>query len=120
VTPKPRTPKRQVHARRRLRKTSLRAGRLRNGEAGGQLRVGNPGNKGGGSLSTEYKEHLAGLADKAERSKYMTRCLSGKLGWKAFAWAAGYCSDRSRGKPTQPVSGPEGGPIHARVTVHFA
>ena len=90
------------------------------GKHGGQLRTGNPGNVGGGRLSLEYKEHLGALADKAERSKYMTRCLSGRLGWKAFAWATGYCSDRSRGKPTQPVSGPEGGPIHARVTIHFA
>ena len=86
------------------------------GRNGGLLQTGGT-NPGAGRPPNEYKEALRGLAEKGERSAYMRRCISGKLGWKAFAWALAYCSDRARGKPTQPVNGEDGGPIEGTITL---
>ena len=113
---KKRTSRRRSPPRRKLRKSPNAP---RTGRHGGLLRTGNPGNKGGGNISAEWREHLDGILSKAERSAYMKRCASGRLGWKAFAWVVGYCSDRVRGKPVQPIGGAGGGPVKTDVTFHF-
>lgn len=118
MTPKPRPPKRRAGSRRKLRRNS---GPKRRQSHGGALQTGNPGNVGGGRDTNEFKEacraaltrvDAAGIAESIAKNK--RKAARDRLA--ALAWLA----DRGYGKATQPVSGPEGGPIHARVTVHFA
>jgi len=116
MTAKRQKSKRRPSPRRKLRKTPNAP---RTGRHGGLLRTGNPGNKGGGNISAEWREHLAGILSKAERRAYMKRCASGRLGWKAFAWAIGYCSDHVRGKPTQPISGDSDNPLEGKFIVEY-
>lgn len=87
----------------------------RPGLHGGTLRSGNPGNK-GGRPSGEFLRHMAQLAESASRNAFMARCLSGKLGYRAYFAALQYASERAWGKPAQPVTGEGGGPVEVRVT----
>ena len=59
------------------------------------------------------------MVEEAGRSTFMKNCLKGRKGYRAFFAAMGYASERAWGKPTQPVSGPEGEPLETRFIVEF-
>jgi hypothetical protein len=94
-------------------------GKLERQKHGGALQRGGT-NPGAGHPTSEFqakcraaldKIDAIGIASKIARSR--KAAARDKLA--ALAWLA----DRGHGKPTQPVSGPEGGPIQGQVTVRF-
>lgn len=95
-------------------------GRTRPGPRGGLLRIGNPGNAGGGQLSNEFKERCRNALDRIDAvniavsiARNTRKAARDRLA--ALAWLA----DRGYGKPTQPVSGEGGGPIEGKFVVEF-
>ncbi len=78
---------------------------------GGALRRGNPGNKGGGRPTNEYRKRMAKLLNRRAKTKggkrsktefaidkYLGECLDGEHGPSAFFQALDRVSDRAVGK----------------------
>jgi hypothetical protein len=75
---------------------------LRTPEHGnGQLRVGNPGNKGGGRTPDEFKQRLAELASSDQVLTYLESCLVGAEGPKAHIAALQFAAERGYGRVPQ-------------------
>lgn len=83
----------------------------------GALRVGNPGNRGGGRKSNEWREKMAALGDDPRVLVYLRQCLRGKHGPKAFVQAYKYVTEQSHGKAVQPVN--VGGELTQELTVRI-
>jgi hypothetical protein len=62
---------------------------------------------------------MAALAEAAAKGAYVRRCLSGKLGHKAFFSALEYCTVRAWGKPEQPVGRQDAGPSEGKFILEF-
>lgn len=89
------------------------------GLKGGTLRVGNPGNKGGGRTKDEFKAKMRELAGGDESLAYLEMCIKGVHGPKAHASALAFAAEHGYGKATETleVSGSGGGPL--AMTVRF-
>lgn len=71
---------------------------------GGELKVGNPGNRGGtGRPPNEFKERMQALASQKNVEDYLRKCIRGEFGPKFFLQALQYTTDRGYGKAMQPV-----------------
>ncbi len=88
------TPARTKLGRKPSRKTPMRVPK----HGGGRLRVGNPGNAGGGRPPNEFKAKMAELASSKEALHYLEQCVKGKHGPKAALSAQQYVAERGYGK----------------------
>ena len=76
---------------------------------GGQLNNGNPGKKGGGRPSLEYKRWLAGCLDSDRHRQTFETYLTNAN--REFVGATKLAIETAHGKPTQTVD------LNAKVTV---
>lgn len=74
------------------------------GRNGGRLRVGNPGNKGGGRPSNEWRNLMSEFSSDPRALASLRRSLRGKNGPLAQIRAYKYVSEQAHGKATQPVA----------------
>lgn len=86
---------------------------------GGLLRVGNPGNKGGGRTKDEFKARMRELASSDAALDFLGAALRGEHGPKAHASAMAFAAEHGYGKATETVemTGAAGGPLE--LTVRF-
>ncbi len=85
--------------------------RTMSGTNGGALKRGNPGNKGGGRPTNEFRARMTKLLEQRAKKKggkrsktefgidkYLSECLDGEHGQSAFFQALDRVSDRAVGK----------------------
>lgn len=108
---------------------------MRPGPRGGMLRRGNPGSRSGGRHRDEWKEECVAALKKCKGLDVLQRIISGDIreivaqGDSGPIWGETKNSDRLKavemlahyayGKPVQPVSGEDGGPIEGTITLLF-
>lgn len=71
---------------------------MREGKNGGKLLTGNPGNKGGGRKSDEWRAKMEALGNDPRSMAYLRRCLRGRLGAQAHIAAYKYVTEQAHGK----------------------
>lgn len=81
---------------------------MRPGKNGGQLRNGNPGNKGGGRKPGEFQALCRELASCDDTIAVVRRVIKGELDPKVIA-AVKWASEHGYGKPAQAVDVTSGG-----------
>ena len=85
--------------------------RTMSGTNGGALKRGNPGNKGGGRPTNEFRTRMTKLLEQGAKAKggkrsktvfaidkYLSECLDGEHGPDMFFRALAFCTDRAYGK----------------------
>lgn len=109
--------KKPATLKRQARETPLKTPTMP-GKHGGQLKVGNPGNKGGGRPKDEFQARMRELASSDAALTYLEECLRGDHGYKAHTSAISFAAEHGYGKATESVevSGKDGGPIAMTVT----
>lgn len=85
------------------------------GKNGGELLVGNPGNKGGGRTKDEFRARMRELASGDDALEYLRACLAGVHGPKAHTSAMAFAAEHGYGKPAQPLEGDPNKPISIRI-----
>jgi hypothetical protein len=95
-----------------------RQGRETPKKNGGILRIGNPGNAGGGRPKDEFKARMRELASGPETEAALTRILKDST-HPHYMRALAFAAEHGYGKPTDHVelSGQGGGPLE--MTVRF-
>lgn len=84
------------------------------GRNGGRLKRGNPGNKGGGRKTLEFKAECARLADEEVLPKLAAKLADSNPDDPAWRWAAQTVLDYSKQKVTQTLTvGAEDGQVIA-------
>jgi hypothetical protein len=84
---------------------------------GGALKLGNPGNRGGGRPPDEWRRSLKALTDRPAVLRFLRRCLNGKEGPQAALKAYQYLTEQQYGKAMQTtkIEGDERAPLVIRV-----
>ena len=103
------------------KKTPVKTSALVPQPHGGKLKRGNPGNRGGGRPSNEFKATLRGLVDRAEVHAHLVDVLDAGPSHPQFMDVLKYVTEHGYGKASQTVQnvGEGGGPIRQEHIVRF-